>query len=133
MPVEDLLTLESALSRLEAIDPRGAEIVVLRFFSGLSVPEVAEHLGIGRDDVITGLSAAAARSVGSIDASTTDDDTAIDRREAEAMVKNDPGNLVALNFVGVIKGAAGDSAAARNAYVQLLARAPGFRCWCMRW
>ena len=52
-----------------------------------SVPEVAEHLGIGRDDVITGLSAAAARSVGSIDASTTDDDTAIDRREAIADVE----------------------------------------------
>jgi len=46
VPVEDLLTLESALSRLEAIDPRGAEIVGLRFFSGLSVPEVAEHLGL---------------------------------------------------------------------------------------
>ena len=30
----------------EAIDPRGAEIVALRFFSGLSVPEVADHLGV---------------------------------------------------------------------------------------
>src|SRR6266487_491785 len=29
--VEDLLTLKSALTRLEAIDPRGAEIVALRF------------------------------------------------------------------------------------------------------
>jgi RNA polymerase sigma factor (TIGR02999 family) len=46
VPVEDLLTLEGALTRLEAIDPRGAEVVVLRFFSGLSVPEVAEHLGV---------------------------------------------------------------------------------------
>ena len=46
VPVEDLITLESALTRLETIDPRGAEIVVLRFFSGLSVPEVADHLGI---------------------------------------------------------------------------------------
>jgi RNA polymerase sigma factor (TIGR02999 family) len=46
VPVEDLLTLEAALTRLEAIDPRGAEIVTLRFFSGLSVPEVAEHLGV---------------------------------------------------------------------------------------
>jgi RNA polymerase sigma factor (sigma-70 family) len=46
VPVEDLLTLESALARLEAIDPRGAEIVALRFYSGLSVPEVAEHLGV---------------------------------------------------------------------------------------
>ena len=46
VPVEDLLTLEGALARLEAVDPRGAEIVALRFFSGLSVPEVAEHLGV---------------------------------------------------------------------------------------
>lgn len=46
IPVEDLLTLESALARLEAIDPRGAEVVALRFFSGLSVPEVAAHLGV---------------------------------------------------------------------------------------
>src|SRR3954463_6322367 len=46
VPVEDLLTLEAALTRLEAVDPRGAEVVTLRFFSGLSVPEVAEHLGV---------------------------------------------------------------------------------------
>jgi RNA polymerase sigma factor (sigma-70 family) len=46
VPVEDLLTLESALTRLEAIDPRGAEVVALRFFSGLSVREVAEHLRV---------------------------------------------------------------------------------------
>jgi RNA polymerase sigma factor (sigma-70 family) len=46
VPVEDLLTLERALTRLETIDPRGAEVVALRFFSGLSVPEVAEHLGV---------------------------------------------------------------------------------------
>src|ERR1043165_563391 len=44
--VEDLLTLESAITRLEAIDPRGAEIVTLRFFSGLSVPEVAQPPGV---------------------------------------------------------------------------------------
>jgi len=30
----------------EALDPRGAEVVSLRFFSGLSVPEVAEHMGV---------------------------------------------------------------------------------------
>jgi RNA polymerase sigma-70 factor, ECF subfamily len=45
VPVEDLLTLEAALARLETVDPRAAQVVVLRFFSGLSVPEVAEHLG----------------------------------------------------------------------------------------
>jgi RNA polymerase sigma factor (TIGR02999 family) len=42
--VEDLLTLEAALTKLEAIDPRGAEVVMLRFFSGMSSAEVAEHL-----------------------------------------------------------------------------------------
>ena len=46
MPVEDLLALEAALTRLEAIDPRAAEIVTLRFMSGLSVPEVAEYLNV---------------------------------------------------------------------------------------
>jgi RNA polymerase sigma factor (TIGR02999 family) len=46
VPVEDLLTLEAALTRLEAVDPRAAQVVVLRFFSGMSSPEVAEHLGV---------------------------------------------------------------------------------------
>jgi RNA polymerase sigma-70 factor, ECF subfamily len=46
VPVEDLLSLEDALTRLEAFDPRAAEVVSLRFFSGLSSPEVAEHLGV---------------------------------------------------------------------------------------
>jgi RNA polymerase sigma factor (TIGR02999 family) len=44
VPIEDLLTLEAALTRLEAVDPRAAQVVVLRFFSGMSSPEVAEHL-----------------------------------------------------------------------------------------
>ena len=46
VPIEDLLVLEAALTRLEAIDPRAAQVVVLRFFSGMSSPEVAEHLGV---------------------------------------------------------------------------------------
>ena len=46
VPVEDLLTLESALTRLEAEDARAAEVVILRFFSGMSNPEVAEHMGV---------------------------------------------------------------------------------------
>jgi RNA polymerase sigma factor (TIGR02999 family) len=46
VPVEDLLTLESALTRLESQDPRAAQVVALRFFSGMSSPEVAEHLHI---------------------------------------------------------------------------------------
>jgi RNA polymerase sigma-70 factor, ECF subfamily len=46
VPIEDLLTLEAALTRLEAVDPRAAQVVILRFFSGMSSPEVAEHLGL---------------------------------------------------------------------------------------
>jgi RNA polymerase sigma-70 factor, ECF subfamily len=46
VPVEDLLTLEAALTRLEAVDARAAQVVTLRFFAGMSSPEVAEHLGV---------------------------------------------------------------------------------------
>jgi len=46
VPVEDLLTLEEALSRLEAIDARAAQVVILKFFAGMSGPEVSEHLGV---------------------------------------------------------------------------------------
>ncbi len=46
VPIEDLLTLEAALTRLESIDPRAAEVVSLRFFAGMTSPEVAEHLGV---------------------------------------------------------------------------------------
>src|SRR5262245_13551221 len=46
VPVEDLLTLEAALTRLEAEDARAAQVVALRFFSGMSTPEVAEHLQV---------------------------------------------------------------------------------------
>src|SRR5258705_9991315 len=38
VPVEDLLTLEEALSRLETIDPRAAQVISLPFFSGRSIP-----------------------------------------------------------------------------------------------
>jgi len=44
VPVEDLLTLEAALTKLEAEDRRAAQVVALRFFSGMSSAEVAEHL-----------------------------------------------------------------------------------------
>jgi RNA polymerase sigma factor (TIGR02999 family) len=42
----DLLALTDALERLRAAEPRCAEIVELRFFTGLEVPEVAKMLGI---------------------------------------------------------------------------------------
>ena len=46
VPVEDLLTLEEALTRLETVDARAAQVVMLRFFGGMSNAEVAEHLGV---------------------------------------------------------------------------------------
>ena len=41
MPAVDLINLDNALSRLAEIDPEGAQIVELRFFGGLSMPEIA--------------------------------------------------------------------------------------------
>jgi RNA polymerase sigma factor (TIGR02999 family) len=46
VPVEDLLTLEAALTSLEEIDARAAQIVSLRFYSGMTNPEIAAHLGL---------------------------------------------------------------------------------------
>ena len=42
----DLVALDEALSRLEAIDPRKGAIVELRFFAGLTLDETAEQLGV---------------------------------------------------------------------------------------
>jgi RNA polymerase sigma factor (TIGR02999 family) len=44
----DLLTLDEALGRLEAASPRRAELVKLRYFAGLTLPEVAAMLGISQ-------------------------------------------------------------------------------------
>jgi RNA polymerase sigma factor (TIGR02999 family) len=45
-PSEDLLALDEALTRLTAHDPVKAEVVKLRFFAGLTMPEVAQSLDI---------------------------------------------------------------------------------------
>ncbi len=42
----DLLALNEALTRLEAMDERQCRVIELRFFGGLSVEETAEVLGI---------------------------------------------------------------------------------------
>lgn len=42
----DVLALDEALTRLEAIDPRQAQVVELRWLTGLSVEETAEALGV---------------------------------------------------------------------------------------
>jgi RNA polymerase sigma factor (TIGR02999 family) len=43
---EELVTLHEALERFAAHDPVKAQLVELRFFGGMSLPEIAEHLGI---------------------------------------------------------------------------------------
>jgi RNA polymerase sigma factor (TIGR02999 family) len=45
-PSEDLLALDEALTRLTAHDPIKAEVVKLRFFAGLTMPEVAQSLDL---------------------------------------------------------------------------------------
>ncbi|QXD17104.1 sigma-70 family RNA polymerase sigma factor [Rhodocaloribacter litoris] len=44
---DDLLMLDEALSRLEALDTRQARVVECRFFGGLTIEETAEALGVG--------------------------------------------------------------------------------------
>ena len=45
-PDTNLLALDEALQQLAELDPRGAKVVEMRFFGGLTVPEVAEALGV---------------------------------------------------------------------------------------
>jgi len=45
-PGVEILDLHAALRRLEADDPRKGEVVMLRYFAGLTVEEIAEVLGI---------------------------------------------------------------------------------------
>jgi RNA polymerase sigma factor (TIGR02999 family) len=44
----DLLALDEALDRLEAISPRRARLVKLRYFAGVTLPDVAAMLGISQ-------------------------------------------------------------------------------------
>ena len=46
MPLEDLLAVDEALDKLARQEPARAELVKLRFFAGLTMPEVAGVLGI---------------------------------------------------------------------------------------
>jgi len=45
-PSEDLLALDEALTRLTAHAPVKAEVIKLRFFAGLTMPEIAQALGL---------------------------------------------------------------------------------------
>jgi RNA polymerase sigma factor (TIGR02999 family) len=43
---EDLIALDSALDRLAKEDPLAADLVKLRYFAGLTIPQAAEMLGV---------------------------------------------------------------------------------------
>ena len=45
-PREDLLALDTALNKLATTDPVAADLVQLRYFAGLTLPEAAEALAI---------------------------------------------------------------------------------------
>ena len=45
-PREDLLALDEALTELATVERAAADLVQLRYFGGLSIPEAAEVLGI---------------------------------------------------------------------------------------
>jgi RNA polymerase sigma factor (TIGR02999 family) len=47
----DLVALDDALSHLETLDPRKAAVVELRYFGGLTLEEIAHHLGISPETV----------------------------------------------------------------------------------
>jgi len=47
----DLIALDEALNRLSKIDERQAKVVELKYFSGLSIDEIAEVLGIANSTV----------------------------------------------------------------------------------
>lgn len=47
----ELLALDNALNDLSRIDERQAKIVEMKFFGGLSAPEIAEALGLSRATV----------------------------------------------------------------------------------
>ena len=47
----DLLALDEALGDLARVDTRQAEVVEMRFFGGLTIPEIAEVVGAGRRSI----------------------------------------------------------------------------------
>jgi RNA polymerase sigma factor (TIGR02999 family) len=46
LPDDEVLAVDEALERLQQIDPRKAELVKLRYFAGLTIPEAAQTMGI---------------------------------------------------------------------------------------
>lgn len=45
-PQEDLLALDEAIQKLTGVDPQAAQVVQLRYFAGLTLPDAARTLGV---------------------------------------------------------------------------------------
>jgi len=50
--LDEVLALDAALAKLSEIDPRQVQVVELRYFAGLGIPEIAEVLGVSERTVI---------------------------------------------------------------------------------
>lgn len=50
-PVEDILALDEALKKLELQDPEKVQIVLLRFFAGMTIEEIANELNTSKSSV----------------------------------------------------------------------------------
>ena len=76
-PADDLLALDEAIQKLQAHEPRLAEIVMLRYYTGLSVEETAGVLGESSPHGLPRLAArrdlAGPRAGGGLGAGTDDD------------------------------------------------------------
>ena len=44
---ESVVEIHEALDQLEAVEPRLARVVEMRYFAGLTLPEIAETMGVG--------------------------------------------------------------------------------------
>jgi RNA polymerase sigma factor (TIGR02999 family) len=47
-PLDDVLALDTALTRLAQDDPEAARVVQLHFFGGMSIEQIGEALGVSR-------------------------------------------------------------------------------------
>ena len=47
----ELLSLDAALERLGELDPRAGQVVELRFYAGLTMREIAAHIGVSKRTV----------------------------------------------------------------------------------
>jgi RNA polymerase sigma factor (TIGR02999 family) len=62
-PVDDVIDIDEALTRLSAEDPQAARLIQLRYFAGLSIEDAGEMMGISRSTAYEHWSYARARLV----------------------------------------------------------------------